>query len=178
MDKTQILEIIKGFPTLAAMYGVMSASDKKSFEDKLIFASNNSASGDPQGGAKVQEVKPRSELIIAYPDNHWTNLVYLKMMGSYVGVYLLRHDIDFGQQVRTAALLRGIEITSLEYTETTKLRTTINDESPLDIENRKTNNPSDTGEPKEQQPTLPEEGFGSGSDKTGSEEGTGELFST
>jgi len=178
MDKTQILEIIKGFPTLAAMYGVMSASDKKSFEDKLIFAAN---SGDPQGGAKVQEVKPRSELIIAYPDNHWTNLVHLKMMGSYVGVYLLRHDIDFGQQVRTAALLRGIEITSLEYTETTKLRTTINDESPLDIENRKTDNQSDKGlEPTRKigLETSNTESSEIGNNQESSTQGTGELFST
>lgn len=174
MDKAKIIEIIKSFPTLAAMYGVMSANDKKSLEDKFILASSTN-----QGGAKVEELKPRSELIIAYPDNHWTNKVHLKVLGSYVGVYMLRDDIDFGAQIKTAALLRGIEITSLEYTEIKKITTTINDESPLDIENRKTDNPVDTGLQSQMEPEIPlGENSKLGTDTKGSEEGTGELFTS
>lgn len=142
MSKELIKGAISKFPALAAMYGVLSKTD----QDKLAAEIGSIYKDSNPTGTVIKEEKPRTQLIIYYPDNFWTNKIHLKVNESFVGVYLLRDDVDFEKQVRNAGTLRGIQITSLEYTESKKLITTINNESPIDIKISEPDNPVDKTE--------------------------------
>lgn len=170
----QIAEVLKKFPTLSVMYNVLSDKEKEKLSASLeeVFVKQNPT------GTKIEEVKPQVQLIIYYPDNIYTNKVHLKMMGSFVGVYLLRDDIDFGRQVRNAALLRNIDITSFEYTENTQLRTTIDDKSPLDIKISEQHQSSNTEEvERSSDPTqLNVDNVQSGNNQENNSGTTGDLF--
>ena len=175
MSKELIKAAIDKFPALAAMYTALGKDKQEKFAAEIgaIYKESNPS------GVLVKEEKPRTQLIIYYPDNFWTNKVHLKVNGSFVGVYLLRDDIDFRGQVKIAAQLRGIEITQLEYTESKKLITTINDE-PIIPENFGTNNPVDTKQVStSNSPSDPPISLGNDKQRNDSQnntEGTGNLF--